>query len=179
MRRGEKGFSIIEMALACSISALLAAAAGMTILQAAKSASGSKAHLSVVSQVHSAGYWIGRDALMAESIIVDNLEYPNLLVLSWSEQDLNGGDTVYHTVTYSLENLSGNVGDLKRNHRTTTGIDEDTLVARYIYYDAGDPQAGTSATFQTPVLTLRLHAVFDGTTETRQYTFDHRPDFMQ
>jgi len=177
MIRDEKGFTIIELAVACAIMAILGAGCVMTIFQIAKSAEGSENHINIIRQVQNAGFWIGCDTQMAESVVVDNLDYPNFLILSWTEQDFSGGDSTYHSITYFFDNISNGVGDLKRNHWSGAGQDENVLIAKYIYYDPGDPDNTSKAVYLEPHLTLKLNAVLGNVSETREYTSICRPDF--
>lgn len=181
MRRGERGFGFVELILASSIAALIGGAAAVAVFQTVRSAGGSEGHLNAVASLQSAGYWIGRDAQMADSIRVDGLDYPDFIILTWADSDYedDGGTTTYHLVTYSFANLDGGVGDLVRNHWSTAGDNEDTLVARYIYFDPGDAVATSQATYQDTILTVRLRAIFGDLQETREYSFDQRTNLMQ
>ena len=178
MRKGEKGFTVIELVIVCAIAAVLGSVGAMSVFQTTRSIGASESHLVTIHQLRIASDWIGRDAQTAENVVVDNLEYPNFLVLTWTEQDYTGDDTVYHAVTYFFEGLTEGIGALKRNHSSSAGTDDDLLVAQSLYYDPDDPGSTSSASYQDSVLTVKLCAVLDDSTETRTYSYVPRPDFQ-
>ncbi|HEY91167.1 MAG TPA: hypothetical protein G4O07_04960 [Dehalococcoidia bacterium] len=178
MRRGEKGFTVIEVVLTCAIAAVLGSVSTMSIFQTMRSVSASESHLVAVRQLQNAGNWIGRDVQTAENIVVDNLEYPNFLILTWTEQDYIGDDPVYHAVTYFIEGISGGIGTLKRNHSSSTGADENLIAAYSMYYHLGDPAGTSSTSYQDPVLTVKLCSISGDANESRTYSFVPRPDFQ-
>ena len=178
MRKGEKGFTVIEVVITCAIAAVLGSVGTMSVFQTMRSVTASESHLFTVGQLQNAGDWIGRDVQTAENIVVDNLEYPNFLILTWTEQDYVGDDPVYHAVTYFFEGLSGGVGTLKRNHSSSTGTDDDMIVAQSMYYNLGDPTGTSSTSYQDPVLTVKLRSILGDANECRTYSFVPRPDFQ-
>ena len=175
MRHSEKGFTIIEMIVAISIMSIIALAATMTTFQIINGAERSNSHMAAVCQVRNAGYWLSYDAQMAEDIVTDNLSSTEFMQLTWTELDY-GNDYTDHTVTYFFEGLSAGIGTLKRNHWSSAGLDRDILVAEHIYYDSGDPSNTSQASYQSPVLTLQLTALYGNTMETREYSINCRPN---
>ena len=175
MRKGERGFTAIEMAVACAIIALIGYAATITTFQVINCTERSNSHMTSVRQVQNAGYWLSRDAQMAESVVADNLSLPDFMVISWTEWDYDD-DPIYHTVTYFFEELSDGIGKLKRSHWSSAGITDEILVAEHIYYNQDDPVNTTKASYQNPVLTIQLAAAFGGTSKTREYTIIRRPN---
>jgi len=176
MRRNEHGFTIIETIVALAIMALIGGAASMTAFQVTNSAEFNKSHMTAVSQAQNAGYWISRDAYMAEITTTDNLSPPDFILLSWTERDYVSDD-IYHSITYFFEELSGGIGKLKRNHWSSAGTSNEILVAEYIYYNPDDPDNTSKASYQAPVLTLQLTTLYGDTSETREYRINSRPDF--
>ncbi len=129
MKRDEKGFTFVELIVALGIIALVGGAAAMTTFQVFKGTERNSDHMTVVRQVQNAGYWISRDAYMAQSVTVDNLTAPNFLVLNWIEAD--SGDQ--YQVTYTLENMAaGTLKTLRRNHSINGGAANITFIAHYI-----------------------------------------------
>ncbi len=147
----------------------------MTVFQVINSAELNKSHMTVVSQVQNAGFWVSRDAQMAENITADNLSPPDFLILDWTEWDENDNAT-YHSVTYFFEELSGGIGKLKRNHWSSAGLNTESLVAEYIYYDSGDPTNTSKVSYLNPTLTLQLTTLYGDTSETREYRINSRPN---
>jgi len=173
----EKGFTLIETAIAIAVLAMIALAGTAVTFQALKATGQSNDRMTAIPQVQNAGYWISRDAQMAKGILVDNLEPPKFIILSW--KDYENGATTHHEVTYFFEDLSGGVGKLKRNHWSSAGADEETLIAQHIYYDPDDPDNtdNTSiANYDSPELTVRLRALFGDASVTREYKAVRRPN---
>ena len=177
MKQGEKGFSTIELLIALFIIGLIGFAATTTIFQVITCTERSNNHMTAVRQVQNAGYWISRDSQMAESVATDNLSAPDFIFLTWTERDYDGGDSTYHSVTYFFEGLSGGIGKLKRNHWSSIGANDDILVAEYIVYDPDDPVNTSNVSYQKPVLTVKVMALFEDASEAREYQASRRQNF--
>jgi len=175
MKHGERGFTLIELLVAITIMVLVSGAAGAAIFQIFGGTKRNSDHLTVVRQVQNAGYWISRDAQMAQSVTTDNLTLPDFLILSRTEWDA-AGDPIYHSARYFFEDLTDGIGKLKRSHWSSAGANEQTLVAEYIYYDPDGVDDTSKASYQSPVLTVKLTALFEETLETREYKIKHRPN---
>jgi len=175
MKLGEKGFTLIELLIAITIIVVASGAAGAAIFQILRNTERNNDYMTAVRQVENAGYWISRDAQMALSVTTtDNLTLPDFLIISWTEWD-DEGDPIYHSANYSFEGLTDGIGKLKRTHWSSAGASEQTLVAQYIYYDPDDVDATSNASYQSPVLTVKLTAVFEEILETREYKIKRRP----
>jgi len=177
MRPNEKGFALVELAVGVAIVALIGSATATAIFQVITVSERSDDHMTAVQQVQNAGYWVSHDAQIAEGIFTDDLGSPNFLVLTWTEHDYSGGDSTYHSVTYFFDDLSSGVGELKRNHWSSAGADQNTLIAKYIYYDPADPDSTSKASYQSPVLTVKLTTLSGEVSESREYRVVHRPNF--
>lgn len=177
MKQKKNGFTLVGLAVTLAIMSIIGSAAATATFQVVKSTGRTGNYLTAVRQVQNAGYHISHDAQMAESMITDNLTPPNFLVLNWTEQDYDGGDPIYHSVTYFFEGLSGGVGKLKRNHWSSAGASEETLIAEHIYYDPSDPENSSKAVYLSPELTIRLVALYEEARETREYKVIRRPNF--
>lgn len=176
MSRSEQGFSAIEVIVMLSIASIIALGATMTIFQVINGTGRTNERVTVARQVQNAGNWISRDAQMAENIVTDNLSSTDFIILTWTEWDYDS-DEIYHTMTYFFEGLSGGVGKLKRNHWSSAGADIDTLIADYISYDPNDPVATSNASYQNPVLKVKLAARYGDAGETREYRINRRTTF--
>jgi len=173
MKHGEKGYTLIELIIAIAIMVIVSGAAGATIFQIFKNVERNNNHITTVHQVQNAGYWISRDAQKAQNATTDNLALPEFLILSWTEWD-DDGDPTYHSATYSLEELTNGIGKLKRDHWSSAGANEQTLIADYIYYEPDDVDDTSKASYESPVLTVQLTALFEGILETKKYMIKHR-----
>jgi prepilin-type N-terminal cleavage/methylation domain-containing protein len=180
MIRNEKGFTAIELLVAIAVAAVLGGTATMTALQITNGAGNSQATMAVAAETQRAGYAIGRDVLAAESIVTDGLTAPTFLVLTWTEQDYaGGGSAVYHSTTYSFQNLAGGVGELFRNHWSSAGADDDAIVARYLRFDPGNPGVSSNASYVDPVLSVTLRAASGDVSQARTYVYNRRTDFAR
>ena len=178
MKLGEKGFTLIELLVAITIMVMASSAAGAAIFQVLRNTEKNNDHMTAVRQVQNAGYWISRDAQMAR-VVTTNADLAGLdfLSLSWTEWAANG-DSISHSANYTFEALTDGVGNLKRMHESA-GVSEQTLVAQYIYYDPNDADAANTSntSYQSPVLTVKLTAVFEEFEETREYQIKRRVGF--
>jgi len=175
MKPGEKGYTLIELLIAITIMVAASGAAGAAIFQVVRGTEHNNDHMTVVRQVENAGYWISRDAQMARVVTTtDNLTLPVFLSLSWTEWD-DDGNSIYHSANYSFEGLTDGVGKLKRTY-ASGNTSEQTLIAQYIYYNPDDTDSTSNTTYESPVLTLKLTAVFEDIQETREYKIKRRPD---
>ncbi len=178
MKLGEKGYTLIELLIAITIMALATGAAGAAIFQVLRNTERNNDHMTVVRQVQNAGYWISRDAQMAQTVSADNLTLPDFLVISWTELRAPN-DAVYHSATYFFEGLTTDgIGTLKRNHWSTAGENQTSLIAQYIYCNPIDVDDTNSskAIYDSPVLTVKLTALFEQEMESKEYKIRRRPN---
>jgi len=177
MKQGQKGFTFIELAIAAAIIALIAGAVAMTTFSVLRDTERTNDCMTVVRQVENAGFWVSQDALMADRLCTENLTPPGFLVVDWTEWGY-GEDSIYHSVTYSIEDIAEGIGKLKRTHQDSEGTNEQMLVADYIYYNQSDPDNTSNVTYQDAVLTLKIASVFGDDQETREYKIYRRPNFQ-
>ncbi len=175
MKRGEKGYTLIELAVAVTIMVLVSGAASIAIIQILKGTETNNTHMNAVRQVQNAGYSICRDARMAQSIDTDNLTAPDFLVFNWTEWD-SEDEEIYHSATYSFEGLAEGIGSLKRAHWSSAGANEQTLIAQHIYYSPANPDDSSKAAYPAPLLTLQLTSIVGDEMEIREYRIKHRPN---
>ncbi len=173
MKYGEKGYTLVELLIAITIMVLVSGSAGAVIFRILRDTERNNNHITAVHQVQNAGFWISRDIQMAENATTDNLTLPDFLILSWTEWD-DAGDPIYHSANYSFEGLTNGIGKLKRNHWSSAGANEQTLIAQYIYYNLGNVDDTSKASYQSPVVTVQLTALFEDILETREYRIKHR-----
>lgn len=118
--KNQKGFTLIELIIAIALTGIIAAAATMSIDQVITSTALGNNYNTAINQVRNAGYWVSRDALMAQSIVAENLTAPKVLVLDWvglewkEESSGNECHNIYH-VEYHYD---GN--ELERYQKITT-----------------------------------------------------------
>ena len=175
MKLGEKGFTLVELVIVIAITVLLSAAAAIALSQIFGGTDHNNNHLTAVRQIESAGFWISRDAQRAQIVSTDNLALSDLLILTWTEWDDEGIPTHY-SVRYSFDNVTANIGRLQRNFWSSAGANQQALVGLNLYYNPDDSDNTSKASYQNPVLTVRLTAVLGETRETREYRIKRRPN---
>ena len=128
IHRNQRGFTIIELLIAFALTGIVAGATTTTIVQVLDGSARSSNHMTAVRQVQNAGYWVSRDAQMAETVVTTGATgFP--LTLTWIEWD--SGDA--HQVVYSLVDMSGGLKNLQRQHTCVAlGLDETGIMAQYI-----------------------------------------------
>lgn len=169
--RNQKGFTLVELLLVIALTGIIGTVAAMSIHQILTGTVHSNDQNTAINQVRNAGYWISRDAQMAEDICFNNTSPEEFLILKWTQWGYDE-PSVYHSVTYSFEKISQEgLGRFKRTHTATDGTREEAFIADHIYYNT------TSANYTSPVLTVQITAKIGDATETRQYEITRRPTF--
>jgi len=176
MIKPEKGFTLLELVISVALMAALALGGTAVCFQTIRVSDKTAANLTVVAQLENAAFWVGRDVLMADNIFTENLTPPNFIILAWIEH-VYGSDQILHTVTYSFENIEGNICKLRRYHWTSDGVNTYTMVADHIYYNTDDPDNSTAASYINPALSLKLTSSYGNKMESRNYSLSRRSDF--
>lgn len=166
----------MEMMVASVLSALITLTAAVFAYHALFTTGKTENHLVIAANAENAGYWIKHDATMADNILTENLTPPAILVLKWTEWGYEQ-DNIYHTATYSIENVSDNIGQLKRRYQTSTGTDRQMVVAGNVYYNPADPDNSTAVTHQSPAVILKLATQAGTAGIYREYRILRRPNF--
>jgi prepilin-type N-terminal cleavage/methylation domain-containing protein len=166
LKATEKGFTLIELLVTIGIAAFVVGAASMTIITMMRLTPKTNNWAIALHQVQNAGYWISRDVMMSQTILVDSDPgTPTFLTLTVPQPS-----TVLQpypppkTIVYQFEDMSGG---LKRLMRSDQGVGQ-IMIAEYIYYDPLDDPNNSTIVTTTPqeengwVLTLRIAAVISG-----------------
>ena len=173
MKKGQVGYTLVELLVAVAIMAVIGATAAMVLNQVSRGTEYSNNSITAVQQVHNAGYWISRDVLKAHSVTTENLTAPKFLIINWTEWE-EQDDPIYHTATYLIEDLDDGIGKLTRSHWSSSGLNQKTLIAEYIYYQPGDIGNTSRVYYTSPEITLKLTAIFEKTKESREYRIMRR-----
>lgn len=176
MKNGQQGFTIVEMIAVVGITAIIALIAVYFTFHAYRTSAQTNDHFTAISHEQNAGYWISCDIYMADYIIADNLTQPTFLILKSTDWGY-GTDNVYNTITYSIENVSDGVGQLKRRLQDSLGADQQIIVASYIYYDSTDPSNTTKVTYSSLAVNLTVATRHGNTSQTKEYIISRRPNF--
>ena len=179
MRKGERGFSTLEIVVGLGVSVIIGAATIGATGQIWNNCGSGSEYVSAVNQVQNAGLWIGRDSRVAETVTTDNLSASEFVVMNWTVYNYGETDDIFHSVTYYFSGVSQNVGDLKRRHWDSATGDTETLVARGIYFNTADPDDTSLATHQGDLLYVKLVGRCGDTSETREFHMVGRPELWQ
>ena len=146
IHRNQRGFTIIELLIAFALTGIVAGATTTAIVQVFDGSARSSNHMTAVRQVQNAGYWVSRDAQMAETVVTTGATgFP--LTLTWIEWD--SGDA--HQVVYSLVDMSGGLKNLQRQHTCVAlGLDETGIMAQYIDPDNTQCELAGGSAFSLP-----------------------------
>lgn len=177
LKGNEKGFTLIEMITVVAILGAIMGVMAMTVGITPEVSSESNDQAIALRQVQNSGYWISRDAQMAQYIHVD-VTAPDFLVLTWTEWDYSGGENIYHSITYTLEDMPEGVKKLMRRHQDSGGTDGQILIAEYIYYAPGAEKTTEVIGYADPTLEVRITATFgEAEKVSRDYEASRRPTF--
>ena len=163
IRTNQKGFTLIEIVIALGVFGLVITAASGTIAQIIQSSRSSE-HMNALRQVQTAGYWVSKDGIQAQTITTQGY----FLYVGRTDWD----DSELHEVIYSLQDMpSGSLKQLQREESLNGAPTATTIISRYI-----DP-ALTSCVWDAnaKALTFTVTATINQQTETRTYAVQPRP----
>lgn len=101
LNKNQLGFTLLELLIVLAITGIVTSATTMTIFQVLDGNARSNNHMEAIRQVQNAGYWVSRDAKMAQVIDIGNdpgTPELELVTLTWTEWD-----NTAHQVTYKLQ----------------------------------------------------------------------------
>ncbi len=117
MKRGEKGFTLIEVMVATTLAVILGAGITMTTAQTFNVSRRSNDWSTVVRQTQNVGYWIRQDALMAQSVnVTDDPETTDVEFITLGWKNWENGDT--HNIRYILLDSTGSLKKIQRKELT-------------------------------------------------------------
>ena len=163
LKKGERGFTLIEVLIAIAITGIIAAAITGAIFQVFNVNTRSSNRMIAVRQVQQAGKEVSKDVLQSQPDKIDYDELPDgyFLLLGWTDWEGQEND-----VSYKIED-----NKLQRTH-TIDGEPASTappIVAEYI-----DP-AQTSFVLDGDTFQFTVTATVGEESETRVYEVKPRP----
>ena len=170
LKKGEKGFTLVELLIVIAITGLIAGGITMTIFQVFNMNTRTTNRMTAVRQVQQAGFWVSPDVQMAQSVNASGSS--SFLTLNWTEWAVGNTTGNNHTVIYTLVDMSsGELKKLQREHYINyPNLDSTTMVAEYI-----DPYQ-TSFVPEGNGFKFTVTATVGEESETRLYEVKRRPE---
>jgi prepilin-type N-terminal cleavage/methylation domain-containing protein len=171
LKKGERGFTLIEIVVVLVLIGLISAGITAAIMQVLTINHRASNHMIAVRQVQQAGKEVSKDTLQAQTVSATGGQgFP--LILTWEEW----GTNQTHSVNYTLEDMPGGLKELQRSQTINDGDPTVIRVAQYI-----DPNpAQTSCSWNNVTLTFKVTATVGSgpyeAIETRIYEIEPRPD---
>jgi prepilin-type N-terminal cleavage/methylation domain-containing protein len=162
LKKGERGFSLVELVIVVALAGLVGAAITATAFQVFTFSTRLSNQMTAVRQVQQAGFWVSPDVMMSNRTKINvNPGGGKFLVLDWTAHD--GKE---HEVTYTIT-----VDDrLQRTHNITVGGQttmEVSIIAEYINStQTSCVKVGGALNF---TVVFNVTATVGGQTETRIY----------
>ena len=175
MNLNENGFTLIELAVAVAIVAVITLGAGMTTANVIKGSQRNTDWTTAVCQAQNVGYWVSQDALMAQTIdIGDDPETGDAEFIVVSRKDWETGNT--YDIRYIWFDSADSLNKLKRKQLTRDkyGVEIDnktTLVADNIY--------SANLSWQDSMWGLTVEARSGDKSETREYFISQRRQMIE
>jgi prepilin-type N-terminal cleavage/methylation domain-containing protein len=167
MKKGQKGFTLIELVIVIGLTGIIAAGITGVIMGVFNTDARTRDDMTAVYQVRQAGKLVSQDIMQAQNVTASG-NLAAILTLNWTDQ----GNNKYGLI-YSLQG-TGSVRTLWRKYYFNSALNSTTKVAEYIDSDhtsctpLGVLPAGG-------VLTFTVTATVGGQNETRVYQVKPRP----
>lgn len=182
--KNNAGFTLAELMVAMAVGGFVMAGVFAIMTQLFWVTSSNSNYMAAFRQVQNAGGWISHDALMAQSVMLDDPATPEteFITLGWTAWS---GDQ--HKVVHSLEDTSGELKELKRSHYIKAKGTEDfvlqdaTVIAECINstntssdWDKSDKELTVTITAKVGDYVLWRHGTY-AESATRTYKVKPRP----
>jgi len=163
MKRGEAGFTIVELLIAVAITGAIVAALAMTVTTLIRGSRQATEQNGVLPRVQTVGYWISRDINMARDVTLGGPNgFPLSLIIPVS-------DNV--TSDYQVDYLFDGDKLKRRQYDSSETLVAETLITDYIDTD------NTKLTPLNPVaghFELAVRAVIGNSSLTMSYDIEQR-----
>ena len=172
LKKGEKGFTMVELLIAMLLTGIVATAITGTIFYVLNVNFSTANRMTAVRQVRNVGFWISPDVQMARNVEPGaSSGFP--LTLTWTDWASN--DT--HEVIYTLVDMSsGEFKRLQREHYIESVLDSTITVAEYIDPDQTIIDPDQPCIFpDCGAFIFTVTATVGGQNETRVYEVETRP----
>jgi len=160
IRRREKGFTLIEVAIALAITSIIIVAFCMTITTLVTNSQGTTERSVVLRQVQNAGYSVSRDVQMAENVTLNGTGGFPLILDIPVDTDQNNN--------YSVNYLFDGDKIMRQVYDSSHTLIKEAVVAEYIDVGATTFIALGSNTYELTVKACNGEAVAERSYQTKQ-----------
>ena len=169
----QSGFTLIELLVALAVTGFIISGVAVSIYQIMSMNSSSTNRIYAVTQAQNVGYWVSRDAEMAQEIEISIEENGFPLIMTWVEWSGVGHISVY--------SLSEETGEVTRDHyikpvgETEYVLNNSVMVANSIEFDAEKTDCYKEMDGRLILKVTATAGGFMAVSETRQYEIIPRP----
>lgn len=157
INKNQQGVTLLEIVIALAIAGIITGVTTQSIFQIIKNNALASNRIAAITDVQSAGYWLGRDTLMAKTVTVNQTAPTGFpLILKWTNSE---------SVAYSLEDSK-----LQRRYSKNNDPTQILTVAQYINSDNTSYRYDSANNTATASLTASVGAGSQRRSETRVYT---------
>ncbi len=170
MKNREKGFALVEATIALGIAAIIVPAVGMSVFQTMRITRHNNYYITAMRQIQNSGYWVARDAAMAQTIMNDDPATPEteFITMVWT----NWATGNSYRIVYLLGDGPGSSRKLSRTEtiKNADGLEissSSTYVAGYLVPDPVFSE-------QNGIWVFELQSEFESESASAQYEIEPR-----
>jgi len=169
----QSGFTLVELLVALAITAFIISGVAVAVYQIMTMNASSSNRVLAITQAQNVGYWVSRDAEMAQQIDIGLNDNGFPLTLTWVDWDGIG-----HQAVYTLNAETGRVDRayyIKPSGATEYSFSVNTMVAENIEADAEKTDCYLEEDGRLILKVTASVSGFMAVSETRQYEIIPRP----
>jgi type II secretory pathway pseudopilin PulG len=171
----EKGFTLIDLIIGVAITGIISLGATTSIIQVVQGNHDNRNHMTAIEHIQNAGYWISRDAMMAQEAVLgadEDSGFP--LILKWGEYDSDDEhEVVYDIMGNSLERQEYFNRDTNPDPVASTLITENVDLSGTSFTKSTSDDGKTLLTLE---ITAKAVGMPDGDSQTEIFHVVLRPD---
>jgi type II secretory pathway component PulJ len=168
----QKGFTLIDLTIGVAITGLISLGATTSIVQVVEGNIDNRSHITAIEQVQNVGYWISRDATMAQEAVL-GFDSGLPLTLSWHEYDGDEREVIYTIAGDSLERQEYLNKDTNPDPVATTVITQNVDLSGTSFTKSTSENGKTRLTLE---ITAKAVGTSAGDSQTEVFQVVLRPD---